>query len=176
VASCPYRAAHADPWTDGRAIAAELWHCAFSGTGSDKSRGFRSATLEFFPLSARQWLLIVFARVAGDMPAALTPLAPELAAAAADREHPHAAIRELTRQAALDIAAAEPGVLPATVLGSLAFANRPDSCSTSSGTPDVGSRNDDYGTRFRFDPMDVVPYWYTPLTRSYGQSSRRSGV
>jgi hypothetical protein len=153
--------------TDGRAIAAELWLCAFGGTGSDRSRGFRSATLEFFPLSARQWLLIAFARVAGDMPAALTPLAPELAAAAADREHPHAAIRELARQAALDIAAAEPGVLPATVLDSLAFANRPDSCSTSSGTPDVGSRYDDYGTRFRFDPMDVVPYWYTPLAEAF---------
>ncbi|WP_159042616.1 hypothetical protein [Streptomyces curacoi] len=150
--------------SDGSSVADALWRCVteFSTGGS-----FRSATLEFFPLSAQQWLLIVFARVASEAPLVLVPLATELAAMAVDRSQPHAAIRELARQAALDVAAAHPEALPAHVVSDLAFANRPRLCSTSRDVRNVGSRYGDYDTRFHFDSMDVVPYWYSPLAEAF---------
>ncbi len=150
--------------SDGSAVADALWRCA---TESPTGGSFRSATLEFFPLSAQQWLLIVFARVAREVPVVLVPLATELAAMAVDRSQPHAAIRELARQAALDVAAAHPDALPAHVVSDLAFANRPRLCSTSREVRNVGSRYGDYGTRFHFDSMDVVPYWYSPLAEAF---------
>ncbi|MEU5993881.1 hypothetical protein ABZ806_33330 [Spirillospora sp. NPDC047418] len=152
---------------DGRAVAAALWRCAQGSADGDASRCFRSATLEFFPLSARHWLLIAFARVASDRPTVLAPLAAELAAAAADRSQPHAAIRELARQVAMDVATSEHEALPASALNDLAFTNRPKACSTSKEPRQVGSRFADYNTRFHFDSMDVVPYWFIPLAEVF---------
>lgn len=135
---------------------------------------FRAMELDFFWLSARMWTLMVLARVAAERPGVLKKHATRLAIVALDRELPHAACREFARRAALVLERASPGSIRAETLESLAFANVPLSCHSARRhrfEHDDAQRSGDRATRFQFDSMDTLPYWYQPLARVFGRDT-----
>ncbi|MEV6242705.1 ATP-binding protein [Lentzea sp. NPDC051838] len=153
------------------ALATTLWTLATSaeedtGESSDHSRAFQAVETEFFWRSARTWLLIALARVAHSKPSVLLPISTALCDHALDRTAPHAATRELARDAALAIATEFPESLPAAVVERLRVANRPRS-STSTDDDRSHTGVDHVETRFYFSSFDTVPYWFRPLAEVF---------
>lgn len=138
---------------------------------------FRSESLEFYPMSARVWLLLLLERVADETPEYLATHARAVADIALDKEFPHAQARELAKRAALRIAERVPSAFPPAVVDELTRANRPSSCLYPRGNA-YGSRygRDESGEqegsrasrRFRFNWMDTERYWYSAVSDIFG--------
>jgi hypothetical protein len=173
---------HADTWVRWRAahtvrlllthgpgplLASSLWHLATGSTDSDPSNSFRSAALEPLTLTGLQWLLLALDRTAHDAPDTLTPIAADIASCATSSQLPHAAVRELARRTALTVAAALPETLPGGTIARLAFANTPDRCSIQRGHGRDRNEREAGDSRFSFNQMDTIPYWYAPLARVF---------
>ncbi|HEX4438014.1 MAG TPA: ATP-binding protein [Solirubrobacteraceae bacterium] len=124
---------------------------------------------EFLWMSAQLWLLLLLSRVAGDMSATLGGHEHRLAELALDDGWPHAAVRELARGAALKLDEYSGGSLGEEQRGKLEASNRAVSCLAKRGHHwDLGDgRHDDPDRKFRFDAMDTLPYWYSPLGRVF---------
>jgi hypothetical protein len=124
---------------------------------------FRDRDLHFYRLSASAGLLVALRRIAAERPTILTPYFADLVRHATSSDLPHAQIRELARQTALDLSA--PGAQEVNVLR---LANQPRGCYS-----DRNRQNDSHGRgastdhRYDFDQMDTLPYWYTPLARVF---------
>ncbi|MBD0840717.1 ATP-binding protein [Streptomyces sp. TRM68416] len=136
-------------------LATQLVQCLdLSDTGP-----YRDRDLHFYRLSASAGLLVALRRIAAERPAILAPHRADLVRHATSSDLPHAQIRELARQAALDLAS--PGGLDTDVLG---LANQPDRCyadrKRQNGHHDRRGSTD---RRYDFDQMDTLPYWYSPL-------------
>ncbi|WP_441178115.1 hypothetical protein [Micromonospora sp. SD12] len=154
----------------GRPLIRYLWDLANrviagSADPNESRSSFRALDLEFLAMSAVQWLLLVIARVAHDKPDAVVPIVDELSECALNTSSPHASIRELARRAVLAVAVASADAVPATMVERLRFANAPTACSVDR-NPLRGSNRTTH-TRFHFDTMDTVPYWFEPLARVF---------
>lgn len=164
-----------------RQLISELFVLRNSATAG----AFRSEGLEFYQMSARVWLLLLLERVADEMPEYLAAHARAVAGIALDKAFPHAQARELARRAALRIAERIPSAIPPAMQDDLIRANRPSSC--------IYPRGDTYGScydqddsgekeggradrRFRFNWMDTERYWYSAVSRIFGEPPRSLDV
>lgn len=131
---------------------------------------FASNLYPFHWMSARQWLFLVLARTADEHPASLRAHLALLMNAASDRSFPHAAIRDMAKRAALSVGASDRDALTDSQLAALTMANEPVACFIDrhyrAGRGD--SRAARKPSRFRFDAMDTMPYWFEPLGRIFG--------
>ena len=127
---------------------------------------FRDPALHFYRLSAAAGLLVALHRVATEHPTLLAPHLTDLIRHATSRDLPHAQIRELARQTALAIAdPADPSA------GAIRGANRPTCCHAHHERRHKDNdRNVSDDRRYRFDPIDTLPYWYAPLARVFDVS------
>jgi NACHT domain len=124
---------------------------------------FRDPKLHFYSMSATVGLLVALQRVAHEKPEILTPHLDDLARHATSTNLPHAQIRELARGAALALASpADPRT------DTIRYANRPASCLADRDHRERTDRRLSQEHRYRFDEMDTIPYWYTPLARVFG--------
>lgn len=131
----------------------------------------------FYYLSARQWLMLVIARLADESPDKLRGHLDVLADMALDSELPHASIRDMAKRAALAVHAASSTGLSAERLEALRLANEPTGCyverkhrySRSGG-------GDEPELRYRFDDMDTLPYWYSPLADVFGVATAEVSI
>ena len=141
----------------------------------DKSGGpFTDAQLPFYQLHGLQWLMIAFARAAIEFPAALAPLASQIAELALD-DQPHVMIKQFAARAAL--ALIENGVSPAgdRLVERLSRVNvTPFPFVESSRyqrvpqmAKDIAKLDDE--DRFFFG-IDIGPYWYEPLGEVFALS------
>jgi hypothetical protein len=142
---------------------------------------FRSESLEFYPMSARVWLLLLLERVASEMPEDLAAHARVVADVALDKAFPHAQARELAKRTAHRIAERVPSVFPLAVVDDLTRANRPSSCLYPRGNTygsryarDESGENDGWRAdrRFQFDWMDTERYWYSAVSSIFGEPPR----
>ena len=124
---------------------------------------FRDPTLHFYCMSAAAALLAALQRTAQEKPEILAPHLDDLVRHATKTELPHIQIRELARRTALSLA---PPDDPRTA--ALRYANQPSSCLTDRRRRESFDRRMTVGHRYRFDQMDTIPYWYTPLARVFG--------
>ena len=126
---------------------------------------FSDEKQEFLWMSAQLWLLLVLARVADESPGSLAGHERRFAEFATDAGWPHAASRELAIRSALRLDDAGGRKLPEALRMTLSEINRPVACIATRGRHfDLGDgRHDDTERRFRFDSMDTMPYWYSPL-------------
>ncbi|MEW9533628.1 hypothetical protein [Microbispora sp. NPDC049125] len=151
---------HAAP-ADARQFAGKLVACL----DRTDAGPFRDPALLFYRMSAAAGLLVALQRVAAERPSVLTAYLSDLIQHATSREFPHVQIRELARQAAL--ALADP-TGPDTDL--LRAANQPATCSIHRTD---GNRSENRGLpngrRYRFDDIDTIPYWYTPLAHAFNR-------
>ena len=153
--------AHPDPAATAPLTAALVRCLDGAETGA-----FRDPALHFYRLSATAGLLVALHQVAVDHPALLVPHLDDLIRHATSRDLPHAQIRELARQAALAVAdQADPRA------DTLRYANNPTRCHTDQKPRHVGSdRRVSDNRRYNFDPVDTLPYWYSPLASVFDVS------
>lgn len=127
----------------------------------------RSTDLVFYWMSARAALLLALQRVADENPRLLEPYVSRLAEIASDPRFPHAQIRELARQTGLSVLKHIPDAVDRKVADQLHFANSPAACSTEPARFERNERHQPDGARYHFDPVDTLPYWYSPLARVF---------
>lgn len=147
-------------------LAARLINCL----SSEGAGPFRDPELFFYALSARVWLLVALQRVAATRPEILSEHAKELMRVATSADLPHAQLRELARNTAL-------GLVAPSDASVLRFANRPAACWAKRSHVSAGDgRSHDLTKRYHFDSMDTLPYWYQPLARVFGVSTKEIAV
>jgi hypothetical protein len=142
---------------------------------SETAEAFRSPQLEFYWISARTWLMLLFQRLADECPQVLQKHAQAITDHALNRDFPHAQIRELAKRTAICLVKHEPRSLPSDVVEQLRFANTPSAClyprenryelRTSSWAEVEKVRAE---SRFSFNSMDTLPYWYNSASRVFG--------
>ncbi|MCX4239618.1 ATP-binding protein [Paraliomyxa miuraensis] len=123
---------------------------------------YRDSGAPFFWLGARLWLLIAAERIALDRPGLLHPHAELLKRIANDQSLPHLLLQRSARRA---LALLKPGTDgPADDNASPEGSRANDASATSPSHEElqVGPR------RFDFDPMDTIPYWYSPASDRIG--------
>jgi len=133
---------------------------------------FRRQDAPFYWLAARLWLVLALDRIATEEPGAIAQHGPTLVRIATDNAFPHLLVRTFASSAAQRLSEAGAFNLEADQLYSLRRANV-------SPLPRkrVGQKRragfDQYhyaqaeGRRFRFDGMDVLPYWYSPAVNVF---------
>lgn len=129
--------------------------------------GFLPAGSSFLWISARTYLMIYLARLACEHPGALRPHVAILVSHALSKDFPHAQTRELAKQTLLSIDNAIPGTLQPQIRQQLETINQPTSELRTKGARRHLSDGRKHTGRFDFDPMDTLPYWYTPLGRRF---------
>lgn len=132
---------------------------------------FNSPRLLFYWMSARLWLLLVLARVADEQPNVLKPHVEALCMLALDPSFPHASARELAKRAALLAAGTDDKLLDGALREKLNGLNQPSACFVNRGFRDIRKVGRDYDrkdSRFNFDEIDTLPYWYEPFARIFG--------
>jgi hypothetical protein len=148
---------------------------------SSHAGAFRSKGLEFYPVSARVWLLVLLERLADERPENLAAHARTIADIAFNRIFPHAQLRGLAKRVVFHLADHIPTILPHDMLDMLTFANRPTSCLYPRGDAfssryGPGSSDQTDGSRstrrFGFDWLDTLRYWYPPVSRIFGDPPR----
>lgn len=122
---------------------------------------YRARELHFYPLSAGAMALTALARVAEARPGQLRLHADALVRVATSHDLPHAQIRELARAAALAC------VPPNLISDELRSSNQPTARLTERTRPYFNDRRVSEDRRYRFDEMDTIPYWYSPLARVF---------
>ncbi|MDP3630644.1 MAG: ATP-binding protein [Actinomycetota bacterium] len=138
-------------------------------TNATTAGSFMSSRHTFYWLSARQWLMLVIARVSDESPEMLRTHLDRLTDLALSGELPHIAIRDMAKRAALAVNAACSSGLSAERLEALLLANEPRACYIERKHRYTRSRGGDEPTlRFKFDSMDTLPYWYSPLSDVFG--------
>jgi len=134
---------------------------------------FRLREAPFYWLGARLFTVMTIARIALDQPEAVAPLAPVLFAIATDDELPHYLIRGYAKETLEKLLANAPTLLTASEKQVLADINRPKVKSKPSKKGkyhrELERRSERKGARFRFNSMDTIPYWYSPLYRHFAQ-------
>lgn len=163
-----WRAAHMT-----RAIADEAIVCALvERIGRRDGGAFRAEELTFYWISAQMWLCLVLARLADDRPELIRPHVVRLAELALEKSFPHLAIREFALRAALR-AADGTSSLDEDTRARLNLLNEAKSCFSKRGHQEEPKPNrfaQFKDSRFSFDSMDTIPYWFDLAGRVFGLS------
>ncbi|HCA56555.1 MAG TPA: hypothetical protein DEP46_01080 [Blastocatellia bacterium] len=139
---------------------------------------FRRPKAFFYWLAARMWLMIAFDRIASERPTVLTSQFDRLTAIATDKKLPHLLVREFARSGAMKLMDARLATPSGDIRKELKSANR----SVLSREARKENRSDVFEkyrspgvtTRFRFDGMDTLPYWYSGATRVFAKISKKT--
>lgn len=129
----------------------------------------------FYWLSARVWLLILIDWMSEEKPAAVVSMAAVLKAEAVDPSTPHVMTMHLARNAALRLVEFDSTLYDADTLlaiqNSLHSGPPADDAADEDGDSSAYHSNDyrhARSSRFDFDMMDTLPYWYAPAGRVFG--------
>lgn len=132
---------------------------------------FRAPRYEFFWMSARVSLLQLLLRLAHDHPEWVKPHAAAISRHALG-PFPHALIRELSRQTCLHLAAQFRRLFTPKVLRDLKVANSPRRRvkPPKNHVPRFRDKWANAGgkTRFHFNSIDTIPYWFEPAAGLWG--------
>jgi hypothetical protein len=145
------------------ALAAALMERTRSADGGT----FSDPDCDFLSMSAKTWLMMTLARVAGDSPDVVVSLAPDFAATAQNRAQPHVAIREFARRAALRVAC----TLDPSTAADVLIANEPVACGATRGTHGAAWSHDEHGTERWHFSYDTERYWYGTLGERFSKSA-----
>ena len=108
--------------------------------------------VSFYTISARESLLIVFHRLSYEIEEILKPYMAKFEALLLDEEFPHIIIREIAKSIIFNLAD--------EIDNRWLLANEPKSCLVENKTYGYGWNHE---TRFSFDSMDTIPYWYNNM-------------
>ena len=131
---------------------------------------------EFYWLAARLWFVLAWDRVAGERPEIAARAERTLLAIALDHSFPHLLVRSFARDACEKLVEAGHLSLTPKEASHLAQVNKsplPRVPADPHERKIIGSgfqdsfAYDHEGRRFRFDPLDTLPYWYDPMLKSF---------
>lgn len=129
---------------------------------------FRSSRLQFYWLAARLWFVAAWDRVAGERPQSAAHAGRRLLQIALDEGFPHLLVRSFAKDACVKLSRA--GLLPLDPQERAVLQRANESpvprAPASSPLRRGFARNEDR-RRFRFDPVDTLPYWYQPLLSAF---------
>lgn len=123
---------------------------------------FKDPKAPFYWCSARMWLMLALERISSETPDQVVPHAKWLLSVATDDSFPHLLMRMSAKNALINIASVAPGKLTATELeqvqsvGRSVFARVAESSHRNARVRDQPEGKH----KFRFDPMDTIPYWF----------------
>lgn len=129
--------------------------------------GFLPENSHFLWMSARAYLMIYFSRFSAEYPSAMLPHTEAILRHALSKDFPHAQIRELAKCVVLAVERGVPGTLSSDSLQKLEGVNRSVNVEKRDGDLFRLSAKTEREERFNFDPLDTLPYWYTPLGRCF---------
>ena len=125
--------------------------------------------IEFYWLSARQYLYLLTARIAHEKPAYLLGFVEPIFKQATSLEFPHAYIRHMAAETLLTISKKIPKTITDEQQNELLMIQRPsfdfDESQQFVKSPMGQKRNNQ---RITFDPMDTEPYWFEDVCRIFG--------
>ena len=136
---------------------------------------YRQADTPFYWMAARLWFLMAVDRITLDNSEIVAKHGRQLFEVATDSTFPHVLIRSFAKDAVLklcrrncfSLTAAERRILKTADTSRL----KPRSRRTSSGSSDVGMEK--WQSRYNFDSMDTLPYWYDPAIRKFANVGRK---
>jgi len=141
---------------------------------------FRAPGAAFYWMSARLWLMIALCRVANETPSALKGLMKPLFDIAVDQDFPHVLIRAFAKDAVTALSKHPPFKLSTKTKRQLDRANQSNlPRKAAKKDSDQFGRNERPGrksTRYEFDIIDTIPYWYEPSTRMFADVSLRDFI
>jgi hypothetical protein len=153
----------------------ELLAALVAHTKTQSVGPFRAPQYEFFWMSARVSLLQLLLRLAHDEPVRMKKHAIEISHHALG-SFPHALMRALARATCLHLAGQFRRLFTPKILRDLKAANSPRRRvrpkPRAGGQPHRDKWADlTAATRFHFNPIDTVPYWFDPAARLWGLTS-----
>lgn len=131
----------------------------------------------FYFWSAKLWFMVAMARIAWEVPELIKPYRDWLLEQAESAAFPHLLVRAAAKQALQGLVHADPDSFSeadrarVAAINSSRLPKQKSSMQTWSKGFDRHHPLDDEGRRFRFDSMDSLPYWYTPLMRCFAEPS-----
>jgi hypothetical protein len=142
--------------------------------------GYALAGRPFHWMTARTYGLILLDRLASEAPDIVRPYTPVLKRHLRNASFPHAQAREMAKRALLSLARRFPSDLPPDEVREIERSNSPKACILPKGQSfRSGSRAwpldrepDKGGARFKFDSMDIIPYWFNPAARIFSVSGK----
>lgn len=129
-------------------------------------------------MSARVFALILIERVADESPETVRAYVPLIKRHLFNPDFPHGQARELARRALLRLAIAFPTDFSPEDVRAIEWANRPKSSrfprklSYSGEQEDISATSISArrGIKFKFDLIDIIPYWFDPASRVFNVS------
>ena len=136
---------------------------------------FSHPTAPFYFLAARLWFMLVLSRIAWETPSALIEHRTWLLEQGERSDFPHLLVRAAARKALEGLQHAFPARFSLEDGARIAAINESPLPRLASGVKryDKGFRRHEFATdpklRFRFDALDTLPYWYTPLLQCFAE-------
>jgi len=149
----------------GRLRSLQPLAAAVAEHGRSKDDAFRDPTAPFYFLAARLWLLLALYRIAAETPEALKDCKDVLLGLATSRDLPHIGIREYAKRALMQLGSANVVSLSSAEQAQLSVVNRPAKGTVAKERHSYRSsdRTTRKESRFKFDVMDTIPYWYSDI-------------
>jgi hypothetical protein len=134
-------------------------------------RSYRLSSAPYYWLAARLWSVMTAARIAQENPNACVALAPKLLAIVVDPDLPHFLICQYAKTALETLLQAAAIDLPEEIRKRIGVVNVPVLPSLDAGHSYTRQleRRDRKERRFKFDSMDTIPYWYSPLFQLFAK-------
>lgn len=136
---------------------------------------FSPPDMAFYSLAATQWFFLLIDKLSKEMPEAIVPLADVIVETVESESQGHALIAHFCRRAALRLISQQPKLFAAAKIARIQRANKPR-VRKHGATKESSDREDSYhhqsSTRFHFDSLDTLPYWYAPVGRLFGLDGR----
>lgn len=127
----------------------------------------------FYFMAARLWFMFAISRIAWETPALVAPMRTWLFRQAERTDFPHLLIQATARHALEGLMTADPAAFDADaekrIKAITASPLRPKKSSQQSRKAEFDRYRplSEEGRRFRFDSLDTLPYWYSPLLRCF---------
>ena len=140
-------------------------------------RSFRAPSAPFDRLAARLWTVIVLDRIAAENPSEIRHQAEWLMSIATGADFPHILIREYAKTAALKLLDGQNDAYARKrqqLLSRTNVSRRKRKAPPRPGARPFRGRGEGWGDderRFHFDPMDTLPYWYSPAVDLFADAS-----
>lgn len=129
----------------------------------------------FYFWAAKLWFMMTMARIAWEVPAFVKPYRDWLFEQAESADFPHLLVRAAAKQALQGLMHAEPDSFSGSARARIAAMNSSRMAAQQSTMQSWQKGFDrhhplgDEGRRFRFDSLDSLPFWYTPLMRCFAE-------
>lgn len=124
---------------------------------------FKDPKAPFYWCAARMWLILTLERISSETPDQVVPHAKWLLGVATDDAFPHLLLRMSAKNALNNIACIEPGRLTKAELEQVQDIGQSIFARVAEPNQKVARARDqpEGKHKFRFDPMDTIPYWFT---------------